>query len=154
MLNFLVDTGSSKNYVQPRLVKKEIPNDTPFFAKSVAGDIKVQSHTYVNLFNLDDKLKFYVMPTLKSFHAILGNDSLRDLNAVIFTDKNLMVIRDRIKIQLKQLSSQSINSIGLQDEHLTDYQMETVDTLVKKFPNLFSEPDEKLTTTDYGHSCL
>lgn len=57
-LKFLVDTGSSKNYVKPELVKKRIPNETPFYAKSIAGEIKIIEHTYAQFFNVKDKVNY------------------------------------------------------------------------------------------------
>lgn len=147
ILRILIDTGSSKNYIQPNLVKKIIPNKTPFFAKSVAGDVQITSHTYLNLFGLSDRLKFFLMPSLKSFHGILGNDSLKALDAVIHTNKNYMVVRHHTIIQLKQHISQSVNSIKIQDDHMKVEQKEMMNSLAKKFPKLFSEPEEKLTYT-------
>lgn len=52
ILKFLVDTGSSKSYLQPHLARKKFENETPFFAKSVGGDVKITEFTFVKLFNL------------------------------------------------------------------------------------------------------
>lgn len=144
----LVDTGSNKNYVQPKLTKKIIENDQCFYADSVGGKIKITHHTFINLFNINDiSLKFYLLPSLTSFHAILGNDSLKQLSAVIHTKDNFMVIQDRIKIKLKQLVSQNVNLIKILDDHLNEYQNQTMQTLIQNNTNLFSEPDERLTYT-------
>ena len=92
ILKFLIDTGSSKNYLQPRLAKKKIKNEASFYAKSVVGDIKITEHTMVKLFNLEHKIKFFLMPSLKTFDGILGNDTLRKLKVVIHTGDNYMIL--------------------------------------------------------------
>lgn len=77
ILKMFMDTGSSKNYIQPCLVSKRIPNDQPFFANSIAGQIQITHHTVSNLFGRKDtNLKFFMLPTLKYFDGIIGNDSL------------------------------------------------------------------------------
>lgn len=84
------------------------------------------------------------MPTLKSFHGVLGNDSLKELDAVIYANKNYMLVRDKSKIHLKQLISKTVNSIILQDKHTNIEQKDNINALVT---NLFSEPDGKWTYT-------
>lgn len=97
MLKILIDTGSNKNYIQSSLVKNPKPNDEKFFANSVGGKIEITHHTFVNLFGLSDtKIKFFLMPHLTSFHGILGNDSLKDLAAIIHTRHNYMIIRNSL----------------------------------------------------------
>jgi len=45
MINILIDTGSNKNYIKPRLAKKPIKNNQPFFVNSVGGKILITHHT-------------------------------------------------------------------------------------------------------------
>lgn len=59
ILKFLVDTGSSKNYLQPHLARKKFKNETPFLAKSVVGNIETTEFTFVKLFDLENKIKFF-----------------------------------------------------------------------------------------------
>lgn len=144
----MIDTGSNKNYIQPNLVKNSIPNNDIFYATSVGGKIKITHHTFIDLFGLkDENLKFFVLPTLKSFHGILGNDSLKQLEAIIFTSKNHMLIKNKIKIAIKQQNATSVNNVGIRTTHLTDSQAEKLRNLCQLYPKLFSEPDEKLTYT-------
>lgn len=148
ILKFLIDTGSNKNYIQPGCALYHIPNQKPFAANSVAGNIKITHHVILNLFgSANTKLKFFILPALRSFHGILGNDSLKDLEAVIHTADNFMVIKGNIRIPIKQHISQSVNSINLRISHLTQQQTEKVIALLKKYPKLFGDPDEKLTYT-------
>lgn len=125
ILKILIDTGSNKNYIQPQLAKNLIPNNESFLASSVAGNIKITHHTLINLFGMkDENFKFFILPTLKSFDGILGNDSLKQLEATIFTSKNYMMIKNNIKIAIKQQESKSINNIQIRTEHLTNRQSE------------------------------
>lgn len=143
-----MDTGSNKNYIKPNLVKYPFYNKTPFYADSVGGKVQVSQHTLAKLFELDDAIiKFYLLPSLKSFDAIIGNDSLKELSAVIHTEKDYMTIRGNIAIKIRQASSDNVNSIELRNSHMTLHQKERVNLLTAKYPSLFSEPDEKLTYT-------
>lgn len=130
------------------MVNNPIPNFKNFFASSIAGQTKITHHTFINLFHKDIKgLKFFLLPTLKTFHAILGNDSLKDLKTVIHTADNYMVVNKRIKLRLKQLTSQSVNAINIRNDHMTEEQKAQLNEVVKNHGNLFSDPNEKLTYT-------
>lgn len=148
ILKFLIDTGSNKNYIQSCLIKNPIKNENSFKANSVGGELEITHHTFINLFGIKCKnLKFFLLPNLKSFHGILGNDSLKQLNAIIFTSKNFMLINNTIRIPIKQQLSQAVNSIDIKTDHLTNSQAHKLQLLCQKFQSLFQEPDEKLTFT-------
>ena len=69
-------------------------------------------------------MKFYfLLPTLKSFHGILGNYSLMKLNAIIFTSENYMMINKNIRIQIKQKEYQSVNKLQIRTEYLSKEQI-------------------------------
>lgn len=148
-LKFLIDTGSNKNYVQPKRIKSPILNEKPFIANSIGGNIQITHHSFFNPFdkNSNNKLKFFILPTLKSFDGIIGNDSLRDLKAIIHTDESFMTILENIKIPLKQHKSETINNLNLRTSHLSEPQIKKLHAIIQKCPNLFSDPDEKLTYT-------
>ncbi len=98
-----MDTGSSTNYVKTSLAKKRLPNEKPFRAKSIVEDVKITEHTYVNLLNIKEKIKLYLMPLLESFDGILGNDTLRALGAVIYTAENkILVLKNGRMVRVKQ----------------------------------------------------
>lgn len=148
ILKFLIDTGSNKNYIQSSLVKNPIQNKTIFKANSVGGQVPITHHTFINLFGIKSKnLKFFLLPKLKSFSGILGNDSLKQLKAIIFTSKNFMLIDNVIKIPIKQQLSQSVNNIDIRTDHMTNEQANKLYLLCHKYPKLFLDPDEKLTFT-------
>lgn len=137
MLKFLIDTGSSKNYIRPQLVAKPTPNVDKFVAKSIGGDIQITEHTIVNLFNMKDiPIKLYLLPTLKTFDGILGNDTLKNLSAVIYTEENYMKIRNKIKIRLKQLTTQTVNLVNIKKDHMNSAQINNIDFLIKKIPKI------------------
>lgn len=148
ILHFLIDTGSNKNYIQPSLVKNPLPNQESFLASSVGGQNKITHHTFLNLFDKTiKKIKFFLLPTLKSFHGILGNDSLKELSAVIYLAESYMTINNMLKFRIKQKLSQSINSINIRTEHLTKEQKEHLQEIIFRHRELFTEPNETLTYT-------
>jgi len=148
ILKILIDTGSNRNYIQPKFVTKPILNENPFTAVSVGGNIQITHHKKANLFNDPNIIvKFFLLPTLKSFDAILGNDSLKELGAVIDIRNKSMTIGNKIQIPIKEKKFQSVNTIIPRTEHLTESQKTDLSHLVKQFPNLFSDPNDKLTYT-------
>lgn len=148
ILKFLIDTGSNKNYIQSDLVKNPTPNLKNFFARSVGGRTEITHHTLVSVFNEDENpLTFFILPTLKTFHGIIGNDSLREMRAVIYTFENYVVFNNRRKIRLKQQLSQSINTIDIRNTHMSERQINELNVIIRQFKGLFSDPNEKLTFT-------
>ena len=49
------------------------------------------------------------------FNTILGNDALKQLNAIIFTKKNYLLIDNNKKIPLFQLQHTDVNNIEVDD---------------------------------------
>lgn len=144
----MIDTGSNKNYVQPNLINNPKENDNPFYANSIGGPIKVTHHVYAQLFDNNEKpIKFFLLPSLKSFHAIIGNDTLKQLSAVIYIEKELMIIKGGRKIKIKQQLSSDVNVINIRTQHMTENQKNSISKLIARYPRLFLEPDEKLTYT-------
>ena len=143
----MIDTGSNKNYIQLSLAKNPIPNDSVFYANSDGGKTRISHHIFLNLFGVNEKLKFFILPSLKSFHGILGNDSLKQLNAIIYTSEDYMLIKNSKRVPIKQQISKSVNNLEAKTEHLTKDQKEKLQTLCKQYSTLFAEPNEKLTYT-------
>lgn len=145
-MKFLIDTGSNKNYIQPNCAENPTPNANTFSANSVGGNVEITHHVMLNLFGPQTtNLKFFILPTLKSFHGIIGNDSLKRLNAIIYTAESYMTLLNAIKVPIKQHLSQSVNSINVRTAHLTETQTSKLYNVLRAYPSLFSEPDEKLT---------
>lgn len=146
IVSFLLDTGSNKNYIRPDLVENPKNNEEIFFAKSANGRIKISQHTFLNLFGIDDApLKFFLLPNFDSFDAILGNDSMKDLSAVIHTADNYFTIKNGLRINIKQRTSQNVNNIEIRTQHLSEGQKKSLEAIVEQHSSLFAEPDERLT---------
>jgi hypothetical protein len=142
-LKILVDTGSNKNYIQKRYIKNPISNQKPFHVNSVSGNIQITHHSFLNLFNIQcEKLKKILLPELTTFD---GNDSFKALSAIIYTNENYMFIKKNIAISLKQHISNSVNNIKVRNLHMNSEQQRKLNDLIKNCPNLFSDPEEKLT---------
>lgn len=136
ILKFLIDTGSNKNYIRPDLVKTPIPNRENFYANSIAGKVEIHFHTNTFLFGRTDvPIKFFLLPNLKTFHGIIGNDTLKDLDAIIYTRHNYMEIGKERKILLKEFPTDSINMTSIRTSHMTQRQK---DMLKKPFQHMIT----------------
>lgn len=148
ILKVLIDTGSNKNYIIPSLVENPLPNKKQFFVNSISGDVKITHHVLLNLFgSINKPSKFYLLPGLRTFDAILGHDTLKDNSAIIFTSEGYLSVKGNQKIPIHQYLSQNVNNLNLRLEHLSDYQSGALLGLVNKYKNLFAEPDDRLTYT-------
>lgn len=107
--------------------------------------MRISHHTYIKLNNFS--LKLFVLPSLKTFDGILGNDSLRELSAEINTREGVLILKDNSRIKLKQRPCPAVNAIDLRTQHMTASQREGVLKLTHQYPSLFSDPDERLTFT-------
>lgn len=127
---------------------KPILNKEAFYANSIGGKVEIRYHTNTFLFGRKDvPIKFYLLPELKTFHGIIGNDSLKELDAVIHTKYNYMTIGNGKKIVLKEHPADSIHTITFRTDHMTRTQKDNLRKIVSTYSKLFSAPDEKLTYT-------
>lgn len=69
----------------------------------VGGEIYVTRHTFITLFNIDVTIKLFLLPALKTFQAIVGHSTLKELSAVIYGAEVCMIAQNRLKTHLKQL---------------------------------------------------
>lgn len=144
-LKFLLDTGSNKNYINPKYIRNPIPNK-PFFANSVGGTVKITHHANIDIFNKEiGKLRFHILLNLRTFDAIIGNDTLKFLNAIIFTKENYFTLLNKYRYPIHQLQINSITHTTLRIDHLCPDDNRKLKNLLESYPNLFSEPDKKLT---------
>lgn len=148
ILKILMDTGSNKNYIQPSIVPNPKINIKPFFANSVGGTVKITHHTDINLFKLANaNAKFYLMPNLSPFDALIGNDTLRQLRIDISNTNNYITVANNKKIKIKQYRFQSVNTIQIRNAHMNQEQSKEITKITTEFKNLFSEPNQQLTYT-------
>lgn len=144
-VKFLLDTGSNKNYITPKLIRQPIPNK-PFVANSVGGQVKITHHANIDIFGHNiGKLKFHILPNLTTFEAIIGNDTLKQLNAVIFTKENYFTLLNKYRYSIKQLNITSIAHTLLRLTHLSSEDSNELKKLCYSCPTLFSDPDKRLT---------
>lgn len=87
------------------------------------------------------------MENLKTFDAIIGHDSLKELDAVIDTAGETMLIHGSRKIPLLQYYLQQVNKITVRDDHLQANEKQLLNNLLKKFQDTFQPADEKLPFT-------
>lgn len=145
-LRILLDTGSNKNYINPKFITNPRQNERNFKAKSVKGYIEITQHKFLKLFD-DTRIKFFLLPELETFDAILGNDSLKECSAVIYTAENYFTINGGRKVPIKQLISQNVNNIEIRTSHLSGSRKKLLENIVDRHRNLFADPDESLTYT-------
>lgn len=143
VFKFLLDTGSNKNYIQPCYIRNPLLNKNKFYANSIGGKITVTHHSDIDIFgNNIGKIKFFILPGLKSFDGIIGFDTLKELGAVIHTHKNYFTLLNNHQFAIKQFKSQ-VNNFDVTTSHL-NLNQEKQRTLTEKFPNPLCEPNKKL----------
>lgn len=75
-LKFLVDTGSSKNYIKDlKIFPLEINVKSPVLVKSVHGENFVKRKAPVKIFN--KVADFFILPCLTTFDGIIGFEHLK-----------------------------------------------------------------------------
>lgn len=84
---------------------------------------------------------------MKSFHGILGHDSLKELNATIHIKKKYLLINNTTRIKIHQHTSQSVNKMEFRTNHMNETQKFQLDQTINEHPNLFTDPNKKLTFT-------
>ena len=145
-LKFLIDTGSNKNYINGKFIRNPLKNQKPFHVKSVGGIVSIETHSFIDIFNCGiGKLEFYILPGLETFDGIIGNDTLKSLNAVIYTWRSYLTILDGKKFPLKELQIDEINNMNLRLNHLNPEDEKEVRNILDDHPNLFADPNKKLT---------
>ena len=92
-------------------------------------------------------MKFFILPGLKSFDGIIGNDSLKYLNATINIRDDIIRFGNGKEIKIKQKLSPTVNNIDVRTEHMTPSQKFHIHKLTNKYSQLFSDPNERLTYT-------
>lgn len=148
-MKILVDTGSNKNYIHPKHTRIYHKVKKPFFVSSVGGDIKIDKFSQAKFFKpySNIQVKFFHLEELKSFDAIIGHDTLRELEAVIDTSNEKLIIKNTHDIKIHQHELQEINKIQIRNDHLKDLQKKQLNNLLAKFQDLFQPPDDKLPFT-------
>uniref|UniRef100_A0AB38Z2N7 RNA-directed DNA polymerase n=1 Tax=Chalana errantivirus TaxID=3078400 RepID=A0AB38Z2N7_9VIRU len=148
-IKILVDTGSTKNFIHPKYTKVCHKLEKPFNVSCVAGDILIEGYSVGKLFypHSNVETKFYHMKELKTFDAVLGHDSLKDLKAVIDTSGEKLIFPDGHIIPLLQQPFQEVNKIIVRDDHLNDTNKEKLRNLLQNYQDVFKDDESKLPFT-------
>lgn len=135
-----MDTGANKNFISVEFSQNAKPIAKPFKIQSAAGEILITLGVTGKFFESagnDTPLNFYVLPGLKSFDGIIGDDTLKQLNAVIDRKNNTLKISPNIKIPLKAKESKQVNSIAIKNDHLCDGMKEKLRGLLEEYSETF-----------------
>ena len=88
--------------------------------RSVGGDVNIDRKVigpFLKFLGIDEPIQFYVLPELKAFDGIIGDDTLKELDALVDRKENILVLKNRYKIPLKEKEATESNYI-LGDEHV------------------------------------
>lgn len=136
----MIDTGANKNFISKDLAANARTIKNPFSVKSAGGDIKIREKIsgkfFKNLGNATE-IDFFVLPGLKTFDGIIGDDTLKHLEAVIDRKNNTLEIAPNIKIPLKEKHSTQVYNIEIRNKHLSEESKKLVVALTKRFGSLF-----------------
>lgn len=115
----------------------------------MGGDIKISSFSQGKIFApySDVNVRLFHMAELKTFDAIIGHDTLKEIKAVIDTSEEKLIIGSEYEIPLMQHKLQEINKINIRDEHLSQIEKKKVHDILEQYQDLLQPPDEKLTFT-------
>lgn len=95
----------------------------------------------------DLEITFFILPTLQSFDGIIGDDTLKDLRAIINRDKDELIINSRIKIPLKNKTSEVVNSLTIVNKSVPESSKLKLESICTKFEGLFGPVNnEKIRT--------
>jgi len=145
-LKFLVDTGTNRNYIAPRHVKKSVRFNPPFKAQTPAGSVDISEKISGKFFEkLGDNsiITFFILPTLTDFDGILGDDTLKAMGAVVDRKYDILRLDNGACIYLKNSVIESLDH--LVNESVSDVTKNQIDNLIKKYKNLFSPISDKET---------
>ena len=95
----------------------------------------------------DVMVRFFHLEPLKSFDAIIGHDTLKQLKAVIDTANEKLILENKFIIPLLQYKLQEINKINIRNDHLSKFQRDELEKILSEFQDLFQPPDKKLPFT-------
>jgi len=88
-------------------------------------------------------IEFFVLPGLKTFDGIIGDDTLKRLEAIIDRKNNTLRIKPNISIPLKAKASAQVNTIEIKADHLPKATQEKIMEIVKKHEKIFGPINDK-----------
>lgn len=109
-LNFLVDTGANKSYIDPSHINKAKTTKRPAVVSNKNGKFTIDSIVHMNLFPeaSEKRLPYYVFKFHNFFDGLIGYENLAALHAVIDTTKDYINI-NKCKYTISKYYPTSVN---------------------------------------------
>lgn len=97
VLNFLVDTGANKSYINPEHVKRAKSIQKPSVVTNKSGKFYIDKVVHANLLSdsFQEKLPYYVFKFHKFFDGLIGYENLATMEAVIDTRYHKMSVGNK-----------------------------------------------------------
>lgn len=127
------------------------PVTTPFHINSPAGRICITNKICGKFFSFvgcDLEITFFLLPSLESFDGIIGDDTLKELRALIDRERNELVIKPNIKIPLKNKISETVNNLIILNKNTSEQSKQKLETLCNKFIDLFGPVKNEMVKTN------
>ena len=138
----LVNTTTSKNYIQPnKNIKNIFKIEKPFMVHSIHSHTVVKQKCKINLFETTSD--FYILPHLQTFDAIIGLDLLNAINAKIDL-KNNCIQHDTGQEKLNFATCENVNFMNIEDISVFSNVKESFNNVIKKHIKVFADPNESL----------
>jgi len=141
-MSFLIDTGTSKNYIRPHKGLRGVrPVNSQFTLHSIHGSTTVTQKCFVALFNV--KATFFILPDLSTFDGIIGLDLLAQAGA------SLCLASGQLKwgTEVEKISFHKCTDVNFTDVDCSDAPAsvrETFRKLLKARKKAFADPNEAL----------
>lgn len=96
-LNFLVDTGANKSYINPEHIHKHKTLKQPAVISNKNGKFIIDKIAHVNLFPdvFTKKLPYYIFKFHHFFDGLIGHENLAAMDAVIHTSKTYITMNNQ-----------------------------------------------------------
>lgn len=133
------------------MAKKTTPTEKAFKIQSAGGEIEIKDKISGKFFSSvgnNTQIHFFILPGLKSFDGIIGDDTLKELEAIIDRKNNLLKIKPNIIIPLKEKCSTQVNNLEIRDGHLREETKNRLYEVLKKHPKVFGPiNDQEIVNT-------
>lgn len=112
--------------------------------RSAAGKLAITRYIQGRFFKQvgnDTLLTFYVLPGLESFDGIIGDDTLKELEAIIDRKENVLRLKPAIELPLKERVSTQVN-LAINEDLPQDIRSE-LHQLIDGYSGLFGPIDDR-----------
>lgn len=121
-LKFLIDTGSSRSFLDPAIAEKyykEYIHDDPFVVTSMFCEEQHSKSVTIpisKIFNDNNiNLKYYLLKFSKNFDGLIGIDHLKALKCQLCLDENLLITPNaKIPINYNKNENENLNYIEVE----------------------------------------